>query len=263
MQYKITRYSSLLNKITSDDKLFRGNYTLDPYQNCEFGCLYCDSYSDNTIYVKSNADIILEKQLQNIKKGVIIIGSVDDPYQKAEEKYRITRKLLTVIKKNDFPCHILTKSDLIVRDIDIISKINNCIVTMSILSLNNSNAKIFEKNVPSPMIRLKTVKKLSKNGIKTGIAVIPLLPFIVEEELEDIVRSAYEHKAHYILYKYLELKGDQRHVFLEKLKIFHPELMNRYEKLYKDSYIPDEDYITKMNSTLSSLCKKYCIKNKI
>ena len=264
MQYKQIRSKSLLNKITNKDQLFIGDYTIDPYQNCEFGCLYCDSSFNKTIYIKSNADILLEKQLQNIEKSMIIVGSVHDPYQIAEEKYEITRNILKTIKKHDFSCHILTKSDMILRDIDILSGINDCMVTISITSLDDFIVNIFEKNVPSPRVRLQTVKKLSNHGIKTGIAVIPMLPFIVEnKELENIVKSAYENQAQYVLYKHLELKGDQKNVFIEALKNFYPDLVNKYKKLYKDSYMPNHDYILSLNKNMDKLCKKYNIRNKI
>jgi len=264
MQYKIIKQDFLLNKITSTDNLFAGEYTIDPYQNCEFGCLYCDSSFDKTVYIKSNAQEIISKQLKKLKKSTIIIGSVHDPYQKAEEKYKLTRNILKTIKKHGFTCHILTKSDLILRDIDILSEINNCIVTISITSLDSSVANIFEKNVPSPEHRLQTIKKLSINGIKTGVAIIPILPFIVDNNaLEGIVKESYKNQAHYILYKHLELKGDQKNIFFEVIKNFYPNLISKYEKLYKNSFMPNKKFIKDLNKNLYNLCKKYNIKNKI
>ena len=94
MIYKTIRCSSLLNKITKRDALFLGDYTIDPYQNCEFGCKYCDSSNTSTIYIKTNAPEVLERELKNVTKGRIIIGSVHDPYQNIEKDYKITRKIL-------------------------------------------------------------------------------------------------------------------------------------------------------------------------
>ena len=111
MLYKQIKVDFLLNKITNKDKLFAGNYTIDPYQNCEFGCLYCDSSFDKTIFIKTNAAEILKKELETAKKGTIIVGSVHDPYQRAEEELEITRDLLKTIKKHEFSWHLLTKSD--------------------------------------------------------------------------------------------------------------------------------------------------------
>ena len=126
MNYKQIKVDSLINKIIKKDTLFGGKYTIDPYQNCEYGCKYCDSSFDETIYIKSNAVELLKSEITQIEKGIIIVGSVHDPYQKAEEYYKITRRLLKIIQNNNFSCHILTKSNLVLRDIDILSKISKC-----------------------------------------------------------------------------------------------------------------------------------------
>ena len=263
MPYKQIKINSLLNKITSKDVLFGGNYTIDSYQNCEFGCLYCDSSLDKTIYVKSNAADILNKELKKVQKGTIIVGSAHDPYQKAETDYKITRSLLEIIKHSGFSCHILTKSDLVLRDIDKLSEIENCLVTVSITSLKPSVSEFFEINVPSPKIRLQTIEELSNAGIKTGLAIIPVLPFLVEDEFENIIKLAKDHNANYILQKYLELKSDQKSCFIELLKEFNLDLVKKYEDLYNESFIPNNNYISKMNRTLNNLCRINKIKNKI
>ncbi len=263
MNYKEIQCSFLLNKITNKDRLFNGDYTIDPYQNCGFGCRYCDSTYDETIYIKTNAAQIIKKELEAAKKGTIIVGSVVDSYQKAEESYNITRNLLEIIKQYDFSCHILTKSKLVLRDIDLLSKMSDCKVTISITTLDQTISDIFEKNVPLPLERLKTIEKLSEIGIKSGLAIIPILPFISEDALEDIVKSAKKHRAHYILHKHLELKGDQKSIFMKILKESYPNLVEKYEELYKDSYMPDDAFISKINNKLEKLCTKYKIKNKI
>lgn len=261
MEYKHIQVNSLLNKIQKNDILFSGDYTLDPYKNCEFGCLYCDSSSEKTVYIKQNAEEILEKELRNIKRGTIIVGSVHDPYQRIEEKTGLTRKLLSIILKHGFNCHILTKSDLVLRDTDILLNIRNCKITVSILSLDQSLSRFFEKNISPPEQRMKLVEKLNKQGIQTGIALIPILPFIVEEELENIVKQSKKHLACYFLSKPLELKGDQKKVFMDTLRKHYPNYVEQYIKLYKDSYMPDEKYVKKMNHKVMLFCKKYGIKN--
>jgi len=261
MKYKHVKSDLLVTKIISKDLLFIGDYTIDPYQNCEFGCKYCDSSLDETIYIKTNAVQLLEGEIEKIEKGIIIVGSVHDPYQEIEKECRITRGLLEIIKEHDFPCHILTKSNLILRDIDILSKITECLVTISITTLNKDACNIFEGNVPSSKKRLQVVEKLSESGIKTGLAIMPILPFIVEEEIEDLVEVATMHKADYILHKHLELKGDQKTVFLKALGKFNPSLINSYEELYKDSYMPSQTYIMNVKDTLDRLCTNYKVKN--
>lgn len=263
MPYKQIKANTLLKKIETKDKLFCGYYTVDPYQNCEFRCSYCDSSFDKTIYIKINAAEVFSKEIEGIKKGRIVVGSVHDPYQKAEKEWKLTKSLLEIIKDEDFSCHILTKSDLVLRDIDIISKIPDCYVTISIISLNKLIYKLFEENVPDPKIRLQIIEKLRNSGVKTGLALIPILPFIVEEELENIVRLSREYGAEYLLYKHLELKGDQKYCFLNLINKINADLPKRYDKLYKDSFMPNKEYLSNLNKTVSELCKKNRIKNKI
>ena len=263
MQYKQIRVDSLLTEIKTNDKLFGGDYTVDPYQNCEFGCLYCDSSFDKTIYIKLNAPEILKKELNNLDRGTIIVGSVHDPYQKAEEHYKLTRKILSIIQKSGFSCHILTKSELILRDIDILKKIPNSYVTISITSLNNSIIKTLENNISDALIRLQTINKLSNLGIKTGIAIMPIIPYICESELNKIIKLAKDYKAQYILHKHLELKGDQKLCFFNALRKFNPKLVEKYKKLYRASYKPDKKYISKIDKNVYELCTKYKIKNGI
>jgi len=256
MDYRQINVDCLLNKITKKDTLFDGYYTIDPYRNCEFGCIYCDSSFDKTIYIKKNAKEILEKEIKKSKKGTIIVGSVNDPYQKIEKKYKITRKLLKKIKENDFSCHILTKSDLVLRDIDIISKIKKCRVTISIISLIEPIWQTFEKNVTSPKIRLETIKKLRKNSINSGLAIIPILPYINDKEIKLIIESAKKYDVNYILYKHLELKGDQKKFFLNFIENNFSGLKEKYAKLYENSYFPNRSYISKIDKMFARYYKK-------
>jgi len=262
MQYKQIRCDSLINEITTKDNLFVGDYTIDPYQHCEFGCRYCDSIND-TVYIKTNAAEMLDKELKQRKKGRIIVGSVHDPYQNAEKEYKITRELLEVIERHGFSCHILTKSPLILRDKDILSRMKSSLVTVSIASLDEQTSQLFEKHVPLPKERLQTIQALSENEIKTGLAVMPILPFIMENEFEDLVKSARNYNAQYVLHKHLELKGDQRTKYMTIIQEHFPKLMKKYDELYKDSYIPNTDYISDINKSIEQLCKKYKIKRRI
>lgn len=262
MEYRTISQDSILKIITKKDKLFGGDYCIDTYQNCEFGCKYCDSSIDKVIYVKLDADKILEKKLRNIKKGVIIVGSVNDPYQKSEEKHEITKKVLKIIKKYEFSCHILTKSNLILRDIDLLKDMD-CLVTISLISLNETITQIFEKNVMSTKYRLKTVEKLVNNGIKTGVALIPLIPTIIDTELDKIVKISEKYKAQHFLHKFLELKGDQKELFLKIISTNYPLLLSKFKELYKDRYQLEWTIVDKYNQKISNLCNRYNISEKI
>lgn len=259
MNYKTINCDSVLVKTNKNMSMFLGDYTIDPYQNCEFGCRYCDSSFDKTIYVKTNAAETLKKELTGLEPGRIIIGSVHDPYQKAEEKYGLTHKILEVIKDNDFTCNILTKSDLVIEDIDLLSGIKDCIVTISMLSFNEEISNVFEYSLSSPKNRLLTVKKLNESNIRSGVALMPVLPYLFEEDFEDLIKNVKESKAEYLLFKHLELKGDQKNIFLKILAEYYPDLVERYEALYAGSYFPKDFYIDELNSKIKSVCKKYGI----
>jgi DNA repair photolyase len=262
MGYKIINCDSVVKKIIKNDSLFHGNYCADPYQNCEFGCHYCDSSFEKTIYVKANVVDILKKELEQIKNGRIIIGSVHDPYQNTEKKYQLTRSILETLKQFDFPCHILTKSPLILRDIDLLSQLE-CMITISLSSLDDQVVRIFEPNVPSPNDRLQTVQTIRNQGIIAGVALIPILPYIVESEVESIVKAARNVDAQYLLHKHLELKGDQERLFRNLIEAHYPHLLPKYDVLYNNDFNPRKEYIQKLNSTLSGYCKKFKISDKI
>lgn len=262
MNYKLIHCDSVIKKITKKDSLFHGNYCIDPYQNCEFGCHYCDSASEKTVYVKANVLDILKKELQGIKNGRVIIGSVHEPYQSTEKKFELTRSILQILQECHLSCHILTKSPLIVRDVDILSHLDS-MVTISIISLDPQVVRIFEPGVPSPSERLDTVRTLRNNKITTGMALIPMLPYIVEDELESIVKAAYDVDAQYLLHKHLELKGDQERLFRSLIEAHYPHLLPQYDALYENDFNPRKEYIKQLNNTLSAFCRKFKIATKI
>ena len=263
MQYKEIFVEQFLKRIVSKDLLFKGNFTIDPYQNCEFACSYCDSSFEKTIYIKINSPERLKDELKKIKTGRIIIGSVHDPYQKIEKKYKLTRKLLEIISENNFTCHILTKSDLVLRDIDILKNISDCLVSISINSLNKKNHNCFEKNLILAKDRFNLIKKINKFGIKCGLAIIPIMPYITDSELDVLFKNAKNSNSAYVLCKHLELKGDQKNIFFEILKNDCPHFLKKYEYLYKDSYKPKDEYLKKINSEIKNYSKKYQISLKI
>ncbi|MEM0493285.1 MAG: radical SAM protein [Candidatus Thermoplasmatota archaeon] len=263
MNHRFIKVDNIITPIIKKDKLFHGDYTVDPYQYCEFNCSYCDSSSKNGIIIKSNAIDALKKEINQIEKGVIIVGSVHDPYQPLEERYRITRGLLEVISDHNYPCHILTKSSLVLRDIDIISRMNKCYVTISISTIRDKIARLMEPYAPSPIERLKTIKKLTDNNITSGLAIIPLLPYTTEEEIEDIIRSATIHHAQYLLYKHLMLTGDQREHFLGLIDEKLPDHADRYKELYRDRISPSKKYLYNVEKKIRTLSKRYKIPNNI
>jgi DNA repair photolyase len=262
MEYKVIHSDSIMKKITKKDSLFHGDYCVDPYQNCEFGCRYCDSSAEKTIYVRGDITEILTKELATIKNRRIILGSVHDPYQPAEKKFEVTKTILELLQQFNVSCHILTKSPLILRDISLLKELD-CMVTVSLCSLNEQVIKIFEPDVPLPTQRLHTIETLRKHNIFAGAALIPMLPYIVEPELDDIVNKIHTAHAQYLLHKHLELKGDQERLFRDLIEAHYPHLLPKYDELYENNFNPSPHYVKDINATLSTYCKKYKIADKI
>jgi DNA repair photolyase len=172
---------------------FWTRHCFDPYINCGFNCVYCNTStvrhngiqeSSVPVCAKVNAPEVLTKELAFLKKkGMVSIGLAMDAYQPVEKELGLTRQVLQVLKDHNCPFAIGTKSDLILRDIDIISeasKTSPCIVSLSITTLDEELAKLLEPNAASPKKRLCAVKKFSDAGVTTGVWLSPILPFITD-----------------------------------------------------------------------------------
>ncbi len=236
--------------------LFKGSYTIDPYQNCQFGCKYCDSSYDDTVFIKSNAVEIFKKEASTLKKGRLIIGSVHDPYQPVEKSIQLTRELLIVAKDYDIPIHILTKSTLIKRDIDILKKMHDVIVTITIFTLDERISNLFEPFVPSPNMRFQIVSELQAHEIKTGIAITPVMPYITDNAIEQLLCVSSANNANHIIHKHLELKGDQKQIVINLIRKLDPKLPSLYEQLYYERYAPCDAYIVEINKHIQTICKR-------
>jgi len=190
------------------------DYTINPYTGCSHACVYCyapyilrerrewGSFVD----VKINAPEVLLKEMHRKKKKEILISSVTDPYQSLEKKYKITRQLLERLKNTNFIVSILTKSTLVSRDLDLLKK-TNCEIGLTITTLDERAAKIFEPGAPSPMGRLKILSYLKTSGIKTYIFFGPLLPFISDVNLEKTINRFSMARPDYIIVDTLNIKG--------------------------------------------------------
>ncbi len=158
-------------------------YTINLYKGCTHDCPYC--YAPSLVHderqwgsyvdVKINAPMVLEKELKKSEKHVVFISSASDPYQVIEAKYKVTRRCLEVLKDRNFPVLILTRSPLVLRDLDLITKLNWVRVGFSISNLSN---QYYEPNVPKLEVRLKALQKLSEAGIKTWVSLAPIVPGI-------------------------------------------------------------------------------------
>ena len=222
----------------SDSKLPGLDYSLNPYVGCQHNCSYCYAPNvlkidrnkwGNNIGIKLNIPMILSKEIKKKRIGTIGISTVTDPYQPIEKKYKLTRYCLEQLKKYDFPIHIQTKSSIINRDFDIISKISKVDIMISISSLNDDERKIFEPFSSSIKDRLEILSIFSEIGIRTSVFLGPIFPTIKDEELIKIVDIFVYNNVKEIMIDNLHLKNGIWENIQSKLDIF-PDLQKKISK---------------------------------
>ena len=286
---------SVLNKKKNRDSWFLDDYTLNPYEGCSFNCQYCyirgSKYGENmseTLAVKVNALEVLDRQLAfRVKKnqqGIIALASATDPYLRAEEKYRMTEGFLKLIHKHRFPVLIITKSPLVLRDLDLLQKIDQdaihandlkdslsrgAILSFSFSTLDEKIAATLEPGAPTPLQRLKTMKKCKEAGLLVGMNCIPTLPFISDDEvsLEKTISAAKVYGADYILVGGLTLYGsgqaDSKTLYYKFLNRMYPRLEQEYKKLYGTFFMPPKKYLRELDQRAERICRKYGIRRTI
>lgn len=179
-------------------------YSLNPYRGCMHDCAYCYApnvlripreYWGECIGVKTNIPAILAKELKTKKPGVVGISTVTDPYQPLEKNYSLTRFCLEQLVSHDFPAHIQTKSALVTRDIDIISRFSDAQVMMSIGTMNDQERRLLEPFTSPIPDRLAALRKLSDAGVKTAIFFGPVYPTITLGDIPSIIERFKESGA--------------------------------------------------------------------
>jgi DNA repair photolyase len=178
------------------------DYTVNPYTGCLHGCVYCYArfmtrFSKTGLpwgkfcEVKVNADVVLAKQLLKAEKGQVSLSTVTDPYQGPERKYQLTRASLIRLAEAGFPVSILTKSDLVLRDLDVLKRFEegSCEVGFSIISSDDAVRAAFEPGAPAIQSRFEAIKTLHQAGIRTWVFLAPVLPVITEKGLPELAES--------------------------------------------------------------------------
>jgi DNA repair photolyase len=242
---------TILQKSAHGNNWFGIDYNMNLYKGCSHGCIYCDSRSncyriENFDMVRAKKDVteILEKELQTKRrKGVIGIGAMSDTYNPFGKRYEITRKALNLINRYGFGASVETKSDLIIRDIDIFREINhskNLILKLTITTPDDNLSKIIEPNVSCSSKRFEAMKQLSDAGLFVGTLLTPVIPFItdVEERIRLIIRLSYENGAKFIWSMGgVTLRENQRIYFYDKLDKYFEGLKDRYTKTFGNNYV--------------------------
>jgi len=250
-------------------------WDLNIYRGCSHGCKYCfamysHKYLDDTdyfeyIYVKTNVVECLEKELRSRswKREIVNIGGVTDSYQPAEAGYKFMPEILKLLIKYKTPAIISTKSDLILRDFDLIdrlSRITYINVAATITAMDENVRKQIEPNGCESLKRFEVLKEFRKTNASVGVHVMPIIPFITDtpENIEAICANAKEADAHYILPGVLYLRGNTRKYFFDFIEKSFPDVYERLKVLYKTGGVGKE-YKDELYKMLNPLRARYGI----
>ncbi len=261
---------SILQKASHGEEWFGIDYNMNLYKGCPHQCIYCDSRSNcyqiedfDRVRGKENEIEILNQELQSKrKKGVIGIGAMSDTYNPFEKQYEITRKALKLISDYHFGVSIETKSNLIVRDIDLFQKINttsDVILKFTITTADDTLCKKIEPCVCNSSERWKAMEQLSNAGLFVGTLLTPILPFLTdsEENIKNVIRLSAENGAKFVFSMGgVTLRENQREYFFEKLDQLFPNLKEKYRRTFGNQY-----FCCPFNENLKNVfeeeCKKY------
>lgn len=254
-------------------------WTINPYRGCEFACKYCyarythefmelrdASEFEHKIFVKEEAAWLLRRDLKKVRPGEeIAIGTATDPYQPAERRHLVTHSMLEELSRHSgLEIGIVTKSNLVLRDLDLLKKIseqNTIGVHITVTTLNSDLARILEPRAPRPDLRLEAVRKLNEAGIASGVNCAPVLPGITDspKDLEAIVKAASEAHATSLFANPLFLKPCSRSVFMPFIKDKFPHLVQRYEQLYGERDFGSQAYRRHLSALMSKFKEKHGI----
>jgi len=268
---------ALLNRCTSPRVPF--TWTINPYRGCEFACKYCYArYThefmemrdgvdfERKIYIKQQTAWLLRQDLKKVKRGEeIAIGTATDPYQPAEKRYEVTRGILEELAlHHGLEIGIVTKSDLILRDTDLLRRVgenNSLFVSLTITTLDTKLARILEPRAPRPDLRLEAVRELSAGGVNTGVICAPVLPGITDSPaaLEALVRATKAAGGKYIYANPLFLKPCSASVFLPFLEKEFPHLVDDYRKRFAGRAFVSQAYRKRISELMRTLRKKHGI----
>lgn len=245
------------------------------YRGCTHGCIYCDSrsvcygftHAFEDIEVKQNAPELLEKALRSKRKKCMIgTGAMCDPYMHCEEKLLLTRQCLEIIDRYSFGLAIQTKSDMILRDLDLLRSINEkskCVVQMTLTTYDDNLCRVIEPNVCVTSRRAEALRIMRDSGIPTVVWLTPILPFIndTQENIEGILNYCIEAKVKGIICFSMgvTLREGDREYFYSALDRHFPGLRERYERTYGKAYEVPSEHNRELMQYFRKVCRKHGI----
>ncbi|MFV0419263.1 MAG: radical SAM protein [Dysgonomonas sp.] len=260
---------TILSKLRGKDNMFGLTYNMNLYRGCQHGCIYCDTRSEcygvgdiSRISVKTNAIELLAKELKSKRtKGTIGTGSMNDPYMPVETELQMTRKALTVIAEAKYPVHVITKSDAVMRDYDLLQEISKTYtaVSITITTANDMLSKKLEPGAPPSSSRFKAIEFLASKGIYTGITLMPLLPFINDDAMNiaEIVTQAKQVGAAYIIPMFgVTMRKGSRDFLYKAFDKQFTGMKDRYEKVFGEQYICNSPNYKLLENTFFNEARK-------
>ncbi len=260
---------TLLSSVRQPDPWFGLRYSLNLYRGCQHQCIYCDSRSAcyqiedfRDILVKSNAIDLLRKELARKRtKGTIGTGSMNDPYMPLEAELGLTGRALDVMAEYRFPVHVLTKSDLVARDIDRLVQIGRVYAAASftITTIDDDLARKVEPGAPPPSRRLRAMQALAASGVLTGTLMMPILPFLEDDEtnITAIVERTKDHGGSYVVAALgMTLRDRQRAYYYAQLDRSFPGLSKAYRRTYGNRYECPTTNAARLDQVLREACAR-------
>ncbi len=254
---------------------FGANYNMNIYKGCCHGCIYCDSRSDcyrvenfDTVRAKENALYIIRRDLEAKKKtGVIMTGAMSDPYNPHEREERLTYGALELIHRYRFGVAILTKSELVCRDAELLLQIkahSPVFVNVTVTTADDSLCARIERYVNPASVRFEAIQRLSEAGLLCGVLLMPTLPYINdgEQNIRDIVRRAAQAGAKWVYHGEnggfgVTLRQNQRAYFYDRLDALFPGAKDKYVLTFGDSYECFSPNSAALHAAFTDECGKY------
>lgn len=275
-EYRPLASRSILSKTTSK----RGmpfTHAINPYRGCEFACRYCYArYThefmemrnpedfERKIYFKQNASWLLAQELKRLKPGTeIALGTATDPYQPLERNQGVTRSLLEVFaRESGFRIGIITKSTLILRDLDLLKEIgerHKLTVHITVTTMNTKLARVLEPRAPRPDLRIDAVAALRQAGLRTGVMCSPLMPGITDSRssIAAVAKAASDAGACFLGAGALFLKPCSQPTFLSFVREHFPAQLAAYEQRYGDRAFASPEYRKRMSDLVDAIRREY------
>lgn len=247
---ELIRAKTIVSGYTEGNAWFGSNYNINIYKGCCHGCIYCDSRSEcyrvenfDTVRAKENALAVIERDLKSKRRtGVVGTGAMSDPYNPFENECMLTRGALELINRYRFGITIATKSDLVVRDIDVLKEIaghSPVLIKLTVTAADDELCKKIEPAAPPSSARFAAIKKLTDAGLFAGVLLMPVLPFIEDtaENITGIVKLAHENGAKFIYPAFgVTLRQNQRDWFYHRLDERFPGTKAKYIRQFGNAY---------------------------